>query len=83
MTPVSPDVVSLADSTGSRAIRLKAITALYIVVHMGTRAQHKKAAAAFEKLVGDSDPLVAESAQLFQKRPFDRSEMFVPVYSLE
>ncbi len=71
------EVVTLAGSFASRALRLEALAALYLIEHMGTRSQSKRAAAALEKLSGDSDPLVAATASKLRKREFDKSEMFM------
>lgn len=71
------DVVVLAGSYASRALRLEALAALYLIEHMGTRSQSERAAAALERLSADSDPLVATAANKLRKREFDKSEMFM------
>ncbi len=69
-------VISVAESPASRALRLEALTGLYLVEHMGTRSQSKRAAGVLMRLSADADPLVAATADELRKRELDRSELF-------
>ncbi len=69
-------VISVADSPSSRALRLQALTSLYLILHMGTRSQREAATATLERLAGDADPLVAATASKLRKREFDKAELF-------
>ncbi len=71
------DVIALAESPATRALRLEALAALYLVEHMGTGSQREKAAAALDQLAGDPDPLVAAAAKQLKQREFDKSELFM------
>ncbi len=71
------EAIALAESPASRALRLEALAALYLVEHMGTGSQREKAVAALDRLAGDPDPLVAAAAKQLKRREFDKSELFL------
>ncbi len=71
-------IFKLVDSLSSRALRLEALNALYLIAHMGNRSQRESAAFALGRLSGVVDPIVAAAARKLQKREFDKSLMFRP-----
>ncbi len=72
------EIIKLADSLSSRALRLEALNALYLIMHMGSRSQSERATFALGRLAGVADPIVAAAARKLRKREFDKSLMFMP-----
>lgn len=64
-----------ASSDPSRALRIEAVTPLWITSHIGTDSQRKIASDVLAKLANDSDELVAAAAGLMLDRPFDADEL--------
>ena len=68
-------VVKTASSDPSRALRIEAVTPLWITSHIGTDSQRKIAGDVLAKLADDPDELVAAAAGLLLESPFDSDEL--------
>ncbi len=72
------NVVKLANGLASRALRLEALNALYLIRHMGSRSHSERAAFELGRLAGVADPMVAAAARTLREREFDKSKLFPP-----